>query len=252
MSVKYECNVRFRKMSIFAICCLRKRYILFIILLNTVISFQTSTPLLITIFPREQEEAKILPKWRWLLFLDTGVCSRFDLVSFAQFSQSFSRDNGRIRRETRTIRPRGRRAARSVGGKRSRRIFSPTICTLRAKIARQSPSCARSSATFHPPAVRRLTVRGPPPSPLARRLSCISTRNFPFFFIILFIFLANHSDPAAVCLSMQMQRVGASCSPVSSDSVSPTPSLRVHFTIPASTSPGPFRLLFLRRVSEYY
>lgn len=44
-----------------------------------------------------------------------------------------------------------------------------------------------------------------------RRLSCISTRNFPFFFIILFIFLANHSDPAAVCLPMQMQRVGASC-----------------------------------------
>lgn len=111
-----------------------------------------------------------------------------------------------------------------VEGKRSRRIFSPTICTLRAKIAQQSPSCARSSATFHPLAVRRLTVRGPPrsPSPAAPPLlSCISTRNFPFFFIILFIFLANHSDPAAVCLPMQMQRVGANCSPVSSVSVSP-------------------------------
>lgn len=55
---------------------------------------------------------------------------------------------------------------RSIEGKRSRRIFSPTICTLRAKIAQQSPSCARSSATFHPPAVRRLTVRGRPAPPL--------------------------------------------------------------------------------------
>lgn len=71
---KYKCNVRFRKMSISAICCLRKIYIyiLFIIPLNTIISFQASTPLPITIFPRAQEEAKIPPKWHWLLFLDSG------------------------------------------------------------------------------------------------------------------------------------------------------------------------------------
>lgn len=77
-------------------------------------------------------------------------------------------------------------------------------------------SYARSSATFHPllsdnwqcgrsAALPLPSLRS---SPL---LFCISTRNFPFFFIILFIFLANHSDPAAVCLPMQMQRVGASC-----------------------------------------
>jgi len=148
-----------------------------------------------------------------------------DSISHATnvFPRRLSAASSRRERSVREDDPR-----RTAAGKRSRGIFSLMICTLRAKIAQQSPSCARSSATFHPPAVRRLTVR--PPRPCSRSLArccslvllCVSTRNFPFFFIILFIFLANHSDPAAVCLPMQMQRVGASCSPVSSVSVSPT------------------------------
>lgn len=103
--------------------------------------------------------------------------------------------------------------------KESRNFLADDLHPSRENRTAKPLSYARSSATFHPPAVRQLTVRPPccPPLFLSLSLSappllfCISTRNFPFFFIILFIFLANHSDPAAVCLPMQMQRVGASC-----------------------------------------
>lgn len=94
---------------------------------------------------------------------------------------------------------------------REKRTAKPLVCSFFRHV---SSPCCQTTDSARPP-------RSPSPAapPL---LSCISTRNFPFFFIILFIFLANHSDPAAVCLPMQMQRVGASCSPVSSVSVSPT------------------------------
>lgn len=77
---------------------------------------------------------------------------------------------------------------------------------------------------------------GRPALPLLPLFFYISTRNFPFFFIILFIFLANHSDPAAVCLPMQMLRAEASCSPFLPSRFR-QPSLRVHFTIPTGPLP---------------
>lgn len=129
--------------------------------------------------------------------------------------------------QMRTIRPRGRSAATSPGKKKSRnfladdlhpsrenRTAKPLVCSFFRHVS--SPCCQTTDSAAAPSLLFLSLYR------CSVVLLCISTRNFPFFFIILFIFLANHSDPAAVCLPMQMQRVGASCSPVSSVSVSPT------------------------------
>lgn len=89
------------------------------------------------------------------------------------------------------------------------------------------------------------------PLPAAPLLFCISTRNFPFFFIILFIFLANHSDPAAVCLPMQMQRVGASCF-FRLGFANPRLMYVLQYRPPSHPPDPSFRLFLLLLVSEYY
>jgi len=86
---------------------------------------------------------------------------------------------------------------RAAPEKRSRGILSLMICTLRVKIAQQSPSCARSSATFHPPAVRRLTVRPPRPfsRSLARCSACPRLRLYSKFSLLFHNFIHFSCQP---------------------------------------------------------
>lgn len=182
----------------------------------------------------------------------------------------FAHEQASLRRQEHENDPAATREALQEKGvaEFSRRRFAPFVRKSHSK----APRVLVLPPRFIPLAVRRLTVRllSPPLATVSLTLflsvsrilrfspllSCISTRNFPFFFIILFIFLANHSDPAAVCLSMQMQRVGASCSPVSSVSVSPPLASCTFYNtdhLLLSDSPcGLFLLLLLLPVSEYY
>lgn len=171
---------------------------------------------------------------------------RFTLIVFMR-DQVFSRQQqGHTHKPEWSVREEEQRR------KRSRGIFSPTICTLRAKIAQQSPLVCSFFRHVSSPCCQTTdsaAVLSPLPAPPL--LFCISTRNFPFFFIILFIFLANHSDPAAVCLPMQMQRVGASCF-FRLGFANPRLSC-TFYNIDHRPIPDPsFRLFLLLLVSEYY